>query len=117
MNEAHPHVSLFNAFILNLCTLTLIFQIVYINILVLTMFFNFLDGIFSLSKTLLLFNYNEICKELQFSYETLIDLIQININEIWKDIVSEEENSKKATFKEFVYKPDLTKLGNYSFIF
>ncbi len=58
-----------------------------------------------------------MCKELQFSYETLIDLIQRNINEIWKDTVLEEENSKKAIFKEFVYKPDFTKLGNYSFIF
>jgi hypothetical protein len=58
-----------------------------------------------------------MCKDLQVSYEALIDLIQRNINEIWKDMISEEENSKKATFNEFVYKPDFTKLGNYSFIF
>lgn len=41
------------------------------------------DGIFSLSKCLLLFNLNELCVELQNKYEELVDLIEKYTNDIW----------------------------------
>ena len=59
-----------------------------------------------------MFDFNELCKELQEKYEFLIDLIQKNINDIWKDSIAEEEKSKNLPFKEIVYKSDYSKLGN-----
>jgi hypothetical protein len=41
------------------------------------------DGIFSLSKALLLFNMNDLCVELQSKYEQVVDLVEAEKNEIW----------------------------------
>ena len=61
---------------------------------------------------MLIFGFNELCTELQDSYESLIDLIQKTLPEIW--INNTEEETKKFTIanKEILHKTDYTKLGS-----
>ena len=51
------------------------------------------DSVFSLSKALLLFNLNDLCVELQNSYESLTDLFEGKSNQIWNYPVQNENDT------------------------
>lgn len=55
---------------------------------------NLKDSVAGLSKTLLLFNMNELCIEVQNRYETLMDLLENSTTVIWDyDLMNPEEKA------------------------
>jgi len=56
------------------------------------------DGISSLSKTLLLYNMNDLCHELQKRYEIIMDLLEKSVNEIWNYPTAADEANKNNSF-------------------
>lgn len=56
-------------------------------------------------------DFNELCKELQNKYESLIDLIHTHIYDIWKEEITDKDKSINTTHKEIIYKSDYSKLG------
>jgi hypothetical protein len=72
---------------------------------------NLKDGISNLSKSLLLFNMNDLCIQIQTNYEKLMDLIEKNINQIWDYEYSTDNNSLQNSFTVTKCQTDFSKLG------
>ncbi|RNA26145.1 elongator complex 1 [Brachionus plicatilis] len=73
------------------------------------------DSVFSLSKSLLLFNLNDLCVQLQGNYEKAIDLIEKMATQIWNyQAQNDTDNFSFQTFQQNIL-ADLTDFSKLEF--